>query len=436
MPALFHTLPNMSEIIQHPLFVPALVFALFVIANLYVYFTREWEANHRAVDYAQINYPSDTPSLLQWKIKGNQLYPEIVWNQSPTQWQVIRDGQIIETVSGHAPLITLTDDYYIGPQGKPAAECVQKYTLRPLPAGIGRDINFEFTPIARQSYLEGGMDFPKDVILSRCNVPVGHFKRHAVSDWIDDYRYIDQASRVEAERIIRDEMMIADSDNELTRMEKIMHYMRVQLVDAGGIPKDDFRWKNPFQVFNEMRHGIGKGWCTQNAQIFTFFANLAGVPTRFVYCHTVQDNQIIYDGHSWTESYLREQNRWVYSDPVKAIIGVFDRQGLALNTADVFQLVQYDAYEGTHARIFKNWLWADLPVEADPDVAVDVPFTMVNVTAKFHPLPLPLRPRVFQSADSGKSCLPNASGPIRRFDHLRELADLRELNSDSPRSIW
>ena len=72
----------------------------------------------------------------------------------------------------------------------------------------------------------------------------------------------------------------------------------------------------------------------------SFFANRANVPTRFVYCGTVQSNQLAYDGHSWTESFLQSQGRWIYSDPVKAIVGVFNHEGLALNTADVFQLCQ------------------------------------------------------------------------------------------------
>jgi len=407
----------MQDVVQNPAFIPALVTLVIVGANLWVFFRREWESNHRKADYAQINYPSDTPSLLRWRISGQRLYPEIIWDKAPSNWQVMVDGKVIETVSGPTPVITLSDNYYTGKDGKPLTDCVQNYTLRPLPAGIGRDIIFELTPISRQSYLDEGMHFPTDLILTKSNIPTGTFKRHPVSQWVDDSRYIDQATLVEADRILRDEMHITDADTQLTRMEKIMHYIKVQLVEAGGIPKNDFRWKNPFQIFTEMRQGIGKGWCTQNAQIFTFFANRVGVATRFVYCGTVQSNQFIYDGHSWTESYLEEQNRWIYSDPVKAIVGVFDRQGLALNTADVFQLVQYDAYEGSKARIFRNWHWKDLPVEADPDIAVDVPFEMVNMTAK-------------------KQFTPHAIIKYRRPPNIEDIRDMYSMLFTSGSFAW
>lgn len=372
----------MSDFVHHPAFVPGFIFGFVLLANLYVLFRREWEANHRAADYARINYPLDTPTLRRWKIRDQRLYPEIVWNKRPTQWEVLHHGKIMETVPGDVPSITPIGPSFTGEPDSLLADFKQEYTLRPLPAGVGPDITFWLTPIAKEYYRDRGMDFPKDLFQVASTIPAGEFTRHAVSDWVDDYHYVGPAALADADRVISDEIKISDSDNELIRMEKIIHFMRARLVDAGGVPRNDFRWMNPYGIFNEMCRGTGKGWCTQNAQIFTFFANRAGIPTRFVYCGTVQSNQFIYDGHSWTESYLREQNRWIYSDPVKAIVGVFDRQGRALNSADVFQLCQSDAFDGITARVFKNWLWKDLPVEASPDTAVDVPFHLVNVTAR------------------------------------------------------
>ncbi len=53
-----------------------------------------------------------------------------------------------------------------------------------------------------------------------------------------------------------------------------MRHVRTKLVHSGGVPKDAFRWIDPWNMFLEMAAGTGKGWCTQNAQIFTFLANL------------------------------------------------------------------------------------------------------------------------------------------------------------------
>jgi hypothetical protein len=53
-----------------------------------------------------------------------------------------------------------------------------------------------------------------------------------------------------------------------------------------------------------------------------------------------------------------------------------------LNTADIVDLVEHDAFEGVTARIYKDWNWPDLPVEAKPLTPVVVPFNLVNAVAK------------------------------------------------------
>lgn len=372
----------MHEIILHPTFLAGLLFGLILAANLIVFLRREWEANHRAADTFRINVPLEVPTLTNWRIRSDRLYPRISWNKYPTQWQVIHQGEVSDTVPGDAPYIILDPARFNGQPDALLADFKQEFILCPLPAGIGPDITFHLTPIAKEYYRDRGIVFPQDLYQVRTSIPAGKFTRHAVADWIDDYRYVGPSALAEADRVIQQEIKIESHDPDLLRMEKIIHFMRTRLVDAGGVPKEAFRWLDPYTIFNEMCEGTGKGWCTQNAQIFTFFANRAGVPTRFVYCGTVQQNQFVYDGHSWTESFLREQNRWIYTDPVKAIVGVFDHDGQALNTADVFQLCQYGAFEGITARIFKQWLWKDLPVDAPPDTAIDVPFSLVNDTAR------------------------------------------------------
>ena len=61
---------------------------------------------------------------------------------------------------------------------------------------------------------------------------------------------------------------------------------------------------------------------------------------------------------------------------------VYGRAGQPLNSADLLQLCTHDELGGVTARIFKDWGWKDLPYEAAPGAAVNVPFNLVCRCAK------------------------------------------------------
>lgn len=373
----------MSALLHHPALCLGLLFGLLLLVNVGYFLRREWEGSHRRVDYAQIYYPTDAPTVRRWRIDGDaRMMPEIVWNRTPSQWQLRVNGQPVRNLPGGAPWIDLVGPPFTGAPGQTLEGCRQEYVLRPLPEGFGPDLTFGIVPITRAFYAERGMHFPAAPTLIRTTLPTGNFRRHDVASWSDSYDYLPGESLAEAERIIREEMGIAPADAPLVRMEKIVKHLRTVWAQAGGVPKDDFRWMDPLAVYQEMRAGTGKGWCTQNALVFTFFANRAGVATRFVSGATVQDNRLVYNGHSWAESYLPEHGRWVYVDPQASIVAVFGRQGEPLNSADLFHLCRHDALDGATARIFKDFGWRDLPVEAAPGQALDVPFALVSRVAR------------------------------------------------------
>lgn len=373
----------MTTLFAHPAFWLALACVLLLIANLWVFLTREWEGSHRATDYARLNFPLDAPTLRRWKIDGRgRLRPDIVWSQRPARWQLLIDGQPGPVLPGNAPWIELARPDFDGAPGARLDDFRHRYVLRPLPEGSGPDLTFDITRIAGRFYRERGMHFPSDIELMNTPLPTGRFTRHPVSYWTDDYRYLGAAKLAEADRILREDMQIAGPDTPMVRMEKIIRHLRTCWLNAGGVPKDDFRWADPLRIYQELRDGTGKGWCTQNAQVYTFFANRAGVPTRYVFGATVQDNRHVYNGHSWAESYLAEAGRWTYVDPQASIIAVYGRAGQPLNSADLLQLCTHDELGGVTARIFKDWGWKDLPYEAAPGAAVNVPFNLVCRCAK------------------------------------------------------
>lgn len=351
-------------------------------ANLYVFFTRDWESSYAPESYTTLNYPLDAPTLRGWKVeKGNVLRLDLAWNKTPDKWQLLVDGKATQTLPGADPRIPIAGPILNGSATGPLDDFKHTYTLQPLPVGIGPDLTFSITFISDDYYRSKGMQ-RNDVYLISTDIPVGKFERHPLSYWVDDYSYVGATNLAAADKVVREEMGVTDADDTMTRISKVVRYVRTKLVDAGGVPKDDFRWMDPWTTCQEMISGTGKGWCTQNAQIYTFFANRAGIPTRFVFGSNTQDDVIVYNGHSWAESWVKEQNRWSYVDVTREIFGVVDRHGVLLNTADILQLCQHDAFEGVTAQIYKDWHWKDLPVEAKPLTPVTVPFSYVNAVAK------------------------------------------------------
>lgn len=359
------------------------LFLLLLGANLWLFFRREWEESHYPASYATLYHPLDMPTLRGWTIEGDGLLRlDLVWNRAPAQWELTVDGKPAGLIAGDNLRLQLVGPKYDGSSAAPLTDFKHTYVLRPLPVGSGPDLEFTITSIDHGYYKTRGMHFPNDILLVKTDVPIGRFKRHAIADWVDDYRYIGAAALAEADRLVRDEIGILDTDDTLTRMAKIVRFMRTQLANAGGVPKDAFRWLDPYSIFKEMRDGTGKGWCTQNAQIFAFFANRAGLPTRFIFGATTQHNSVIYNGHSWTETWVQEQNRWAYCDALISIVAVLDRRGRVLNSADVFHLCEHATFEGVQARIFKDWHWQKIGGDAPPRTAVTVPFSDVNEMAR------------------------------------------------------
>ena len=361
----------------------ALLCLLLLGANLYVFFARDWESSFLPESYATLYHPLDAPSLREWVVeKGNVLRLDLAWNKVPDSWRLLVDGKAAQTMPGATPRLTIAGPIFDGSTSRPLDDFKHEYTLQPLPAGTGPDLHFTVNALSAEFYRKNGMQFANDIYLMQTDLPVGKFKRYPLSYWTDDYHYVDAAKLAAADRIVREGMGVTDADDTLTRIEKIMRYLSLKLADSGGVPKDDFRWMDPWSMCQEMINGTGKGWCTQNAQIYTFFANRAGIPTRFVFGANTQDDVIIYNGHSWAESWVKEQNRWTYVDMTQSLFGVQDKHGALLNTADILQLCQHDAFDGITARIFKDWHWKDLPVEAKPLTPVTVPFGSVNWLAR------------------------------------------------------
>ena len=344
-----------------------LLFAL-LIANLIVFFTRDWEASFYPASYATLYYPLDKPTVRQWKLIDTRLIEaEIAWNRPVQGWSITSDSLEPQISSGNNPVFRLADDELI----------FHTYAITPIPEEIGKGIELTTRYISKEYYSERGMKHT-DVYSIDCNAPCGNFKQYPVSYWTDDYSYVGEAGLAEADRLIAEAAGIRGDEPTLVKMEKLTRFLRRQLIHARGVPKDDFRWMNPWLIYQEMVAGTGKGWCTQHGQIYVFFANRAGIPTRLMLGARTQDNNFVYTGHTWAESWIAEQQRWAFVDLSHSHIAILNKNGQVLNTAELFFLNQHDSFDSTFARIYQDWEWKHLQAPTGPDSLATVPFALCN----------------------------------------------------------
>ena len=355
----------------------AALLVILLIANLYVFFTREWESSFYPTTYATLYYPLDVPTIRKWKVEErDRIRLEIACTQEVRQWTILTEGANPQTGLGMNPSFRIDTTFSVA----------RSYTLIPEPTDACQPIEITLQYYPEEFYASLGMQHT-DVYIVRSNVPCGEFEQVPVDYWVDDYAYVGEDGLLEADRILEEEVGIRKDESTFERMEKLTRYLRIKLKDARGVPKDDERWMNPWMLYNEMAGGTGKGWCTQHAQVWVFWANRAGIPTRFVFGARTEDNTIVYTGHSWGESVIEEQNRWAFVDLSHAQIYITDKNGDVLNSAQLFHLNQHNAFDSTFARVYVDWEWQDLLDTLATDTTVTVPYALSNdvVRSEFTP---------------------------------------------------
>jgi hypothetical protein len=341
---------------------------LLLFMNVYVFLTREWESSYYPASYATIYYPLDIPTIRRWGVlERNRLRLDLAWTGEIKEWSVLTDGGKEQSATGMTPSFRIDTTF----------SELHTYTLIPVPKETCLPVEVSVRFYSTEFYNSLGLARP-DVYVVRSTVPCGDFDQYPLSEWIDDYSYVGKDALAEADRIIHEEAGIHETDPTFVRMEKLTRYLRPKLKCAGGVPKDEERWENPWVLYNELVKGTGKGWCTEHAQVWVFWANRAGIPTRFVYNAWTQDNTIDYSGHAFGESYIREQGRWAYVDLSQSQCYITNSKGQVLNTAELYQLNQQNAFDSVYARLYVDWLWEKHPGIPGTDTVVTVPFRLCN----------------------------------------------------------
>lgn len=346
------------------MFLPILTF-VFLLLNIAYFLSRSWENSFYPISYSSIYFPKDRPVVRKWKVVPEGIKAVMRWNAPVKGWQILKDGEPHSENSGPDPIFKLP------------REDTEKheFTVIPQPESLFRPMKFTIRFLTREFHV--GRKLPRgDCYIITTDEPNGEFKQYSVDEFADSYDWLSQEELAEVDTLIQEKIGIEESDTIFQKIEKLMIFLREEIGQEGrGTPEPFFRPLNPYEIFKTMRDGKGVGWCTQQGQMFSFFANRLGLKTRLVQGARTQGNTFLFSGHTWNECWIPEQGRWAWVDPSPAVCYATDKKGQVLNTVELARLRQHDAWDGVNFRTYKDWQFPD--IAGEDRTVVDSPFEPV-----------------------------------------------------------
>ena len=165
---------------------------------------------------------------------------------------------------------------------------------------------------------------------------------------LEDFTYSRQD--LQADQLQRTEQLIAEmgissQDSSASKIQKIAREIHQQLHPYRGPPSPLMRRLNGFEQYEAALAGKSKVHCANHAEIYAYFATVAGVPTRLVDVGGSY-NAVPVAAHAFAESYIEELNAWAYVDLQLHVAMLFDVNGRPLNGIDVLMRSARRNWEG------------------------------------------------------------------------------------------
>ncbi len=355
-----------------PIAAAALLFLALAAANAWLFFARDKRDGYVPASYKELYVPADVPALTGLGIPGRaRVELRIEMSSPPPAWTVSDDTGAAYEVRGRFPVLALRDQKH-------------RYAVTPLGApSPSRTFHFEFGYYSSDYYKKGGRTQKDNNWLVSADVPVGRFARRPLSFWAADYRDLEPADLEEARRLIRAEAGIAPAENEVSKIEKLAAWLIARWTGQAGTPDDAIEAeRSPLRIFQRVVAGRGKIWCSQQAKIYCFFANLAGLPTRLVSLAGRVDD-VITTGHAFAETFLAATGTWAKVDTSLNKLLVLNSSGRPLDSAEVYLAIVSGHLEGLTVRTFRDGAVVSEPY-ADGSIA-DAYYYTPGANLVYHP---------------------------------------------------
>lgn len=303
-----------------------IIFLVLLIINIIVYKNRDnGYAYTEYLNYKQLYQPSELQGIAKTRFNGNDslaLYFSL--EQSNTVWNIQLPDSTSYTCKGN-PVIKLQ-------------EGINDYQLNNA-SSKDSIIHIRLNYVSEASYKKKGRTRVSDVELMQVPVPIQDKKLFPLSHWIQSSPFTTDKEIAIAKQILSDSMKVISSENSISKIQKIGSYIYRKIHRQLGTPNDSLDSLSPMQQFNLAIHGQSEIWCGTYTNIFSFFANAAGITTRSVWVDG-EVNGISTAGHNFNECYIKELYQWIFVDLMSNTLSLQTKNGHYLNSLDFYNLHQ------------------------------------------------------------------------------------------------
>jgi len=189
--------------------------------------------------------------------------------------------------------------------------------------------------VTDKTYQKAGRKRASDVELLYSSAGLDNEQIQSKDFWKQSSALTTEEEVKDVSSILKNDIKILYPDSAIEKIKKIGAYILARLQSKQGTPSDTMDKLSPQQRFDHALNNHSKVWCGDFADIFSLYANTAGITTRLV-CTEGEAHGIPKSGHSFNECYIPELKQWVFVDLTSGTLFVQNSQGNYLNSIDFY----------------------------------------------------------------------------------------------------
>jgi len=170
------------------------------------------------------------------------------------------------------------------------------------------------------------------VVIGNVSVPIGR-PAFELRDFVIPVSRAPADQVENARRIAFDEFGVPAENSTIDMLRPLAVGLHRNLFPHRGSPRPEMRRLNGMSQYEAALAGNSGIYCENHAEIFAFFANAIGIPTRVVGAAGKHDG-VALGAHAFAESFIRETGTWMYIDLQLNIFGVLDESSAYIGAAD------------------------------------------------------------------------------------------------------